>query len=210
MPLPADKKSDIIIEKGSGTPIFERSGLSFLWEVTKTVILAVIIIVLVHSYLFKPFYVKGASMEPNFHDDEYLIINELNYRFRMPDRGEVIVLRFPRDPKQFFIKRVIGLPNEKVSVRDGSVFITNDRHPDGMMLDEKAYLSDTIITSGDTEVRLGPDQFFVLGDNRPASLDSRSEILGPISRSAIIGSVWFRLWPLKKITAFHPPVYTSP
>lgn len=186
-----------------------RSGFSFLWEVLKTVVISVIIIAAIRGFIAKPFYVKGASMEPTFHDNEYLIINEFNYRFRDPQRGDIVVLRYPRDPSQYFIKRVVGLPAEKVVIRSGSVFIYNTENPNGLQLDESAYLAPSETTLGDTTTELGTDEYFVLGDNRRASLDSRSSILGPISRSSIVGRTWFRVWPFGKFTVFSPPPYPA-
>lgn len=188
-------------------PLLLKSGLDFLLEVAKTVVISVTIIVLVRHFLFKPFYVKGASMEPTFLDHQYLIINEIDYRFRQPERGDIIVLRYPKDPSQFFIKRIIGLPNETVEIRDNHVSITNQDHPEGFVLDEGMYLDAEVKTVGGQSTVLGSDQYFVLGDNRSASLDSRSVALGPIHRSAIIGRAWFRVWPFQKFTVFRSPDY---
>lgn len=206
---PQETDARPVIEQKGGMPLFLRSGLGFLWEVLKTVAISVAIILFVRYFLFKPFYVKGASMEPNFYDNEYLIINEVDYRFREPLRGDIVVLRFPRDPKQFFIKRVIGLPKEKIDVENGNVIIYNSEHPDGFVLHEDAYLRSDVLTFGDQEVTLGADEYFVLGDNRPASLDSRSSILGPVHRSEIVGRVWFRVWPFSRFAEFRTPSYPS-
>lgn len=188
-------------------PKLLKSGASFIFEVLKTVLISVAIIVVIRYFLFKPFYVKGASMEPTFENNEYLIINEIDYRFHAPQRGDVIVFRFPRDKTQFFIKRVIGLPGETVVVQDNTITIHNQAHPDGFVLDESNYLSSDVETLGNTTVTLDQDHYFVLGDNRPASLDSRSEIVGAIPRSVIIGRTWFRVWPFKRLTSFHTPTY---
>ncbi len=191
-------------------PSFWKSTASFLWEVLKTVLISVAIIMAIRALLFKPFYVKGASMEPTYEDNEYLIINEIDYRFHEPRRGDVVVFRFPRDKTQFFIKRVIGLPEETVSVEGGSVVIRNAQHPDGFTLDETLYLAEDVKTLGVVTIKLGSDEYFVLGDNRPASLDSRSAILGPIPRSVIIGRTWFRIWPFQRMSAFSSLVYPEP
>ncbi len=170
-----------------------------LWEVVKVVAMALVIVVVVKHFLFQPFYVKGASMEPNYEDHEYLIIDELTYRFREPTRGEVVVFHYPNDPSQYFIKRVIGLPGETVVVDDDGVMVNGQR------LNESVYLSSDVLTVGDTDVTLGADQYFVMGDNRPSSLDSR--IFGPIERSRIVGRTWFRAWPFSRLTHFTAPAY---
>jgi len=174
----------------------------FILEMIKVAVLAGITIALIRYYLFKPFYVKGASMEPNFHEKEYLIIDELSFRFREPIRGEVIVFRFPEDPKEYFLKRVIGLPGETVKVQGGKVYIYNSENPEGFLLDEN-YLPDSLITDGDRTTKVGENQLFVLGDNRPNSFDSRR--FGPIDKSLVVGRAWLRGWPLNKLAVFSTP-----
>lgn len=175
----------------------------FLLEIIQIMVIAAAIIIPIRYFLIQPFYVKGASMEPEFLDHEYLIIDELSYRLGDPERGEIIVFRYPRDPSEFFIKRVIGLPGETVEVGDGRITIFNTDHPDGVLLDE-TYL-DVQFSAGRKEVQLGEDEYFVLGDNRDASLDSRS--FGAVKRDLIVGKVWLRGLPLNKITLFDAPFY---
>lgn len=179
--------------------------LLFLIEVVQIVLISSAIIIPIRYFLVQPFYVKGASMEPNFYDHEYLIIDELSYRMRNPERGEIVVFRYPRDPSQFFIKRVIGLPGETVEVTGGNVIIFNESHPNGLTLEE-TYLGD-VHTNGKDRVTLGENEYFVMGDNRDESLDSRS--FGPIHRSDLIGRVWVRGLPLNRITDFDLPVYNN-
>ncbi len=200
----------VVTQRSGKGPMLLQSGLGFVLEVAKTVLVAVVIIVVVRTFVVKPFYVKGASMEPTFHDNEYLIINEFDYRFREPARGDIIVLRYPRDPSQFFIKRIVGLPGERVSIDAQGVRVFNDTKPNGALLEESAYLPDNVQTFGGEPVALDPDEYFVLGDNRASSLDSRSTVLGPVQRSAIIGRVWVRVWPFSKIQAFPTPGYSNP
>jgi signal peptidase I len=181
--------------------------LSFTWELVKVVVISLAIIIPVRYFLIQPFYVKGASMEPNFQDHEYLIIDELNYRFHDPQRGDIIVFRYPKDPQEYFIKRVVGLPGEKVELKDGQIYIYNQQYKDGVALEE-AYLPaglKTYSSTGTESVTLGSNEYFVLGDNRNSSKDSRS--FGPVDRSFITGRVMFRGWPLNKVTVFKTPVY---
>ncbi len=180
------------------------SAAVFILEVLQIVIISAVIIVPIRYFLVQPFYVKGASMEPNFYDREYLIIDELTFRMRAPERGEIIVFRYPRDPSQFFIKRLVGLPGETVEITGGTVVIYNDAHPNGQVLDEKLYLGSTL-SQGKKKVTLGADEYFVMGDNRDESLDSRS--FGPINKSAIVGRVWVRGLPLSRIGTFEAPTY---
>jgi len=179
----------------------------FVVEIIKVVIISLAIIIPVRYFLIQPFYVKGASMEPNFYDHEYLIINEILYRFEKPQRGDIIVFRYPKDPSQYFIKRIIALPGEKVKIKENKVFIYNDQYPDGIAINEDIYLPEEESTPnlGKTEFILAEDEYFVLGDNREASLDSRR--FGPVPRRLIIGKAWIRGWPFDKITIFQTPKY---
>lgn len=169
---------------------------SFLWEISRIVIIAFVVMLGFRFFVAEPFIVSGSSMVPNYHDREYLVVNKLTYRFHEPQRGDVIVFRYPKDTTQYFIKRVIGLPGEKVKVENGKVYIYNSQYPDGHVLDEP-YLSNQDITFGkDDVVTLGSDELFVLGDNRLASSDSR--VWGILPRSDIIGNAWLRVFPLNE------------
>lgn len=145
-------------------------------------------------------------MEPSFLDHEYLIVNEISYRFEEPKRGDVIVFRYPLNPQEFFIKRVIGLPREKVQIKDGKVFIYNIDNPNGQVLDEPYLLTgtETNNTTKDTVV-LGENEYFVLGDNRNQSKDSRS--FGSVKRSFITGKVLLRGWPFDRVGFFREISY---
>lgn len=177
-----------------------KVGLFFL-ELMKVIVLAAITIVLIRYFLFKPFYVKGQSMEPSFFERDYLIINEISYRFRGPERGEVVVFKAP-NIADHYLKRVIGLPGERVKVEGSKVIIYNDDHPEGIVIEE-LYLEEE--TPGSVTVVLEEDEYFVLGDNRDASYDSRR--FGAIHKDVIVGRVWFRGWPLNRITSFNSPEY---
>jgi len=175
----------------------------FFLELIKIAVLAGITIGLVRYFIFKPFYVEGQSMDPTFHEKEYLIIDEITYRFNEPKRGEVIVFRAPTVEKDYYLKRVIGLPGERVKVEDDKVIVYNNDNSTGVLLEE-IYL-ENVPTPGQTTITLGPDEYFVMGDNRKASFDSRR--FGPIKKADIIGRAWLRGWPVDRITLFEAPVY---
>jgi len=194
----------------------QESMKSFIIEVVKMFFLALIIIVPVRMFLFQPFIVRGASMEPNFAEKEYLIINEFGYK-NTPvnilgkdivtvkprkdlERQDIVVFRAPKDDTQYYIKRVIGLPGETVSIDNGVVMIYNDEFPEGRVLDEGAYLPEGRKTNGTRKTILESDEYYVLGDNRPASSDSRS--FGPLNKDGIIGKVLVRAWPVTNFTIF--------
>ena len=184
-----------------------KNFFSFIFELTKIVVISLAIIIPVRYFLIQPFYVKGASMEPNFHDREYLIVDEISYRVKEPSRGDIVVFRYPRNPQEFFIKRIIGLPGEKIQVKNGEVKIFNDVKIDGATLDE-GYLEEGTKTYAlvDNIITLAEDEYYVLGDNRNASKDSRS--FGPVNESFIIGKVLLRGWPFSKIGLFESYEYS--
>jgi len=179
------------------------AGLALL-EFIKVAVLAGITIALVRYYLFKPFYVKGASMEPNFYDHEYLIIDELSYRLHDPKRGDVIVFHYPNNPKEYFLKRIIGLPGERIKISEGVATIYNDEHPEGFAVKED-YIPSDVTTEGEKIMSLSKNQYFVMGDNRPNSFDSRR--FGPVDENLIVGRTWLRGWPLNRIQVFETPTY---
>lgn len=175
----------------------------FFWELIKVFLISMAIIIPIRYFLVQPFFVRGASMEPNFQDGEYLVVDQLSYRLREPHRGEVIVFRYPLRPSQFFIKRIVGLPGETVAVQDGSVVIKNAEHPGGAVLDESRYLDPAARTGGQVTLALKDHEYFVLGDNRAASSDSRS--WGALPEEDVIGRAWLRAFPFNDITAFAYP-----
>jgi len=168
-----------------------------LWEIVKVLLISLAIVLPIRYFVVQPFIVRGASMEPNFEDREYLIIDELSYLLRDPKRGEVVVFRYPRDPSQFFIKRVIGLPGERVEIRNGRVRIMNEEYPEGFTLEEPYLDPPHRPTRPDFSVSLGEDAYFVLGDNRDSSSDSR--IWGELERKYVMGRTLLRAWPPQRL-----------
>ncbi len=180
-----------------------KESISFVWELIKIIVLALIIVVLIRHFLFKPFVIEGSSMEPNFHDGDYLIINELSYRFSQPQRGQVVVFYYPLDTDKRFIKRIIGLPGETIQANNNKIYITKgDKTTE---LDESKYLPENIHTPNFGPITIPDGYYFVLGDNREFSSDSHE--WGVLPRSDIIGSVLLRLWPLKEIAIIQTPQY---
>ncbi len=171
-----------------------------LWEIVKTIAIAAIVVFGIRALLFQPFLVSGASMEPNISQSNYLIIDELTYRFREPMRGEVIVFRYPGDNSTFYIKRIIGLPGERVDVEKSIVSI------DGERIEESRYLKG-IDTSGTVHTTLSGDEYFVMGDNRGNSYDSRA--WGPLGKKYIIGRALLRLFPFNRISVFSEEAYPA-
>ena len=177
-----------------------KKVLAVVWDTFKIIVISLAIIIPIRYYVIQPFYVRGASMEPSFDDGEYLIVNEIGYRIGAPQRQDVIVFKYPNDPSQYYIKRIIGLPKETIEIKDGQVIIYNQQYPDGVYLDESSYLGSGQNTWGDLKVTLAADEYFVMGDNRQASSDSRR--WGTLKKELIIGRVWLRAWPMAKASIY--------
>lgn len=181
-------------------PKKEKSqGLSFIYELVKIAVIAIAIIIPVRYFLIQPFFVRGDSMFPTLHNGDYLIVNEISYELSKPERGDIIIFRFPEDPSQFYVKRIIGLPGETVTVQDNQVVVKNAAHPQGFTLDE-TYLPKGTITPGTKTETLKNDEYFVMGDNRTRSSDSR--VFGGVPKQYIIGKTWVRAWPFKSFEVF--------
>ncbi len=182
--------------------ISTRGGLR--WQLVFIGVVAFGVAFLLRTFLFQPFLVHGASMEPTFEDGEYLLIDEISYAMRDPARGEVIVFRFPQNESQFFIKRIVGLPGETVEIARGRITVRNAARPEGFLLREPYIQRDD--TSAQARITLGAREYFVLGDNRAVSFDSRR--WGAVPRRDIIGRVWVRAWPVGKAAVFSVPAYS--
>ncbi len=179
-----------------------KGTLLFLWEIAKIVVISLMIVLPIRYFVFQPFLVRGESMEPNFQDGDYLIVDEISYRFGSPQRGDVIVFYSPTMPSQRFIKRILGLPGEEVVIENGIIEVKGEEGV--QVLDESDYLSGAE-TIGDVKVFLGEGEYFVLGDNRDSSYDSRR--WGPLQEEEIIGRVSLKAWPVVAFSIIETPAY---
>lgn len=166
-------------------------------EILRFAVIALIIVLPIRMFVAQPFIVSGASMENTFHNNEYLIVDQLTYQFEDPERGDVVVFRYPKDPSKFFIKRVIGLPHDTVTINGNNVTITNDTFPQGKTINEPYLYTET---DSNLTVHLGPGEYFVMGDNRGASSDSR--VWGTLPEDKIIGRALLRLLPISEADIF--------
>lgn len=168
------------------------------WELVRFALLAFLIILPIRAFIAQPFIVSGSSMYPTFKDGNYLIVDQISYRLEIPKRGEVIVFKYPKDTSKYFIKRIIGLPGETVTIKGSQVNIKNTAKPEGFDLTEP-YVKN--LATNDMTVTLGSNEYFVMGDNRSASSDSRS--WGNVPKNLIIGRTFVRLLPFSS-TGFWP------
>ncbi|MFA6753659.1 MAG: signal peptidase I [Candidatus Paceibacterota bacterium] len=173
----------------------------FLFETVKIIVISLAIVIPIRYFLFQPFVVQGESMQPSFSTGDYLIVDQISYRFKEPQRGEVIILRSPSEPSQRLIKRVIGLPSEGVEIKEGDLAIIKEG--ERLILEEDYLFNGSL--KGDFSILLNENEYFVLGDNRDFSYDSRR--FGVIKKENIIGRVLFRLLPVSSVSKIEAPSY---
>ncbi len=174
-----------------------RKHIHSLWEIIEFAVIALIIVIPIRAFVAQPFVVSGTSMVPTFQNSDYLIVDEISYRFEDPKRGEVIIFKYPKDTTKYFIKRIIGLPGETVVINGNAVTIINKEHPEGFTLDD-SYIQNKSVNYMQTN--LGPDEYFVMGDNRAGSSDSR--FWGNLPKDLIVGRALVRLLPVKHVGLF--------
>lgn len=175
----------------------EEKRENFFTELLKFACIALAIVLPVRLFIAQPFIVSGASMVPTFESGEYLIVDELSYRFSEPMRGDVVIFRYPKDTTEFFIKRIIGLPGEVVTITQGAILIEKTDGTTQTLTDQ--YVVHTG-NGGNQRYSVPPESYFVLGDNRPESSDSRT--WGFVPRKNIVGKTFVRLLPLQSIELF--------
>lgn len=170
---------------------------NFFWEILKFTAIALLVVMPIRMYVASPFLVSGASMHPTFETGDYLIVDRLSYNFESPQRGDVIVFKYPNDPSRYFIKRIIGLPNETLELKANKITIYNQENPNGFLLKEP-YIDE--VTPGSLKKEIPEGKYFVMGDNRVASSDSRS--WGLLDEKYIAGYAILRLLPVNLIGAY--------
>lgn len=183
-------------EKAASSPLPAKTG--GFGETLRFMAIVLAVVVLVRVFIAQPFVVSGTSMVPTFQNNNYLIVDEISYRFKAPARGDVIVFRPPYEKGVYLIKRIIGTPGDTVVIKNGIVSIKNAAHPDGVVLSEDYITRDAGIDDMTVEVPEG--QYFVMGDNRPVSYDSRR--WGLLPRENITGRALFRLFPVGEFSVF--------
>lgn len=210
----AEKIAESSVTKEPGTGLKNEEKKSLLYEIVKTVLTIAFIFVAVRYFIVQPFLVVGSSMEPNFHEGQYLFVNELTYRVKAPARGDVIVFKHPDEtctahvdssfinrifiqgPCRNYIKRIVGLPGERISVENGKIKIVNNKTPEGFFLDEKDYVPSNLKLFGNQTVDIDKKEYYVIGDNREPNGSSDSREWGVLPKSHITGKAWLTIAPI--------------
>lgn len=179
-----------------------KNVFGVFWEFIEAAVFALAIFVVVYLFLFQPNQVKGHSMEPTFHDGEYILTDKISFKMGLPKRGDVVVFVSPKNADVDFIKRIIALPGERVKISGGKVYVGDS------LLDESTYLAPSVYTGPESFLSenrwfsVPEGKYFVMGDNRSGSSDSRD--FGPVLPKEFVGKVFFRYWPLDRFGKTTP------
>ncbi|MEN9328454.1 MAG: hypothetical protein RI947_1262 [Candidatus Parcubacteria bacterium] len=182
---------------------FIKQAIEFVMDILETIVFVGSLFIVVYLFIMQPNQIRGASMEPSFNSGDYIFTSKVTYKFRALERGDVIVFRSPRNPDIEFIKRIIGLPGDKVLFREGEVYVNGQQLKENYIAD-KTSLWEGGYAKEDEAIVVPSDSLFVLGDNRPRSSDSRE--FGPIAQTSIIGQVFYRYYPANKIGIVANPL----
>src|SRR3989344_3084871 len=177
---------------GSKVPLPKKK--SAFRDFFEALVIALVIALPIKYFIASPFIVVGTSMSPTFENNDYLIVDKITYRLHEPNRGDVVIFRPPFSEKTYFIKRIVGLPGETIKMNDEKITVINKNRPEGFVLSEK-YVSS--FRDGVTSVTLRKNEYFVMGDNRAVSSDSR--VWGPLSFDRISGRAIVRVFPLSHL-----------
>ena len=182
--------------------LLKRLGAFFL-DILQVVVFAVSIFLFIYLLIMQPHKIKGSSMEPDFHDGEFLLTDKVTYRFGKPKRDDVIVFKAPPDDSDEFIKRIIGVPNDTINIQSGKVYL-NGNVINEPYLAQNTYTSSGTFAKENVPFTIPNDFYFVMGDNREHSFDSRN--FGLINKSKITGRAWVIYWPVSKLGVIKNPL----
>ncbi|OGK24823.1 signal peptidase I [Candidatus Roizmanbacteria bacterium RIFCSPHIGHO2_12_FULL_37_9b] len=177
--------------------------IDFVMDILETIVFIGSLFIVVYFFIVQPNQVKGASMEPTFFSGEYILTSKITYKFRSPHRGDVIIFKSPKNPDIDYIKRIIGLPGDKIVIQDAKIYV-NDQVLEENYISAETNLWESGYIKEGSPVSVPPNMLFVMGDNRPRSSDSRE--FGPVPLDAVIGEVFFRYFPANKMGTIINPI----
>lgn len=177
--------------------------IDFVMDILETIVFIGSLFIVVYFFIMAPNQVKGASMEPTFYSGEYILTSKIAYKFRKPHRGDVIIFKSPKNPDIDYIKRIIGLPGDKIVIQDAKIYV-NDQILEETYISAETNLWESGYIKEGSPVSVPPKMLFVMGDNRPRSSDSRE--FGPVPLEAVIGEVFFRYFPANKMGTINNPL----
>jgi len=180
-----------------------KAILEFVMDILETVVFIGSLFIVVYLFVMQPNQVKGASMDPTFNTGDYIFTSKVTYKFRGYNRGDVVVFKSPKNPDIEYIKRIIGLPGDKVMVKDSEVFVNGIKLAENYIAAKTNLWENGFSKNGET-ITVPDGELFVMGDNRPRSSDSRE--FGPVPEDSIIGQVFYRYFPSTKMGSIDNPL----
>lgn len=182
-----------------------KHAVGAIFDFLQGIVVFLAILVMIYLFIMSPQEINGASMEPNFHNGEYILTNKVVYRVFAPQRGDVVIFKSPRNKEIDYIKRIIALPDERVRLSNNAIYVNDERLPE-IYLSPGIYIFGGSYLQENQEIIVPPGTYFVLGDNRPQSLDSRE--FGPVDKEDFIGKALLRYWPFSDFAILTQPDYT--
>jgi len=181
-----------------------KRAIAGFFDFLQGIVVVLALLVMVYLFIMSPQEINGASMEPNFHNGEFILTNKILYKFRPPARGDVVIFKSPGNKEIDYIKRIIGLPGDTVSLRDNAFYVNNQKVVEPYLAPSTPIFGGSYLGEGQSIV-VPPGSFFMAGDNRPHSSDSRE--FGPIAETDFIGTAIFRYWPFSQLGTVMRPTY---
>ncbi len=182
-----------------------KRAVAAFFDFLQGIVVVLALLVMVYLFIMSPQEINGESMEPNFHNGEFILTNKIMYKFRVPARGDVVIFKSPPDPNIDYIKRIIGLPGDTVSVQDNAMYVNGQKVNEPYLAPNTPIFGGTYLAEGQSIV-VPQDSYFMMGDNRAHSSDSRE--FGPVQEAAFIGTAVFRYWPINELGPIPHPTYT--
>lgn len=183
---------------------FIRRGIAAIFDFLQGIVVILAVLVMIYLFVMSPQEINGASMEPNFHNGEYILTNKVLYKLREPERGDVVIFKSPKNKDVDYIKRVIGLPGDTVGLKGNALYVNDQRVEEPYLTPDIAIFGGSYLQEGQ-EIVVPPGRYFVAGDNRPHSSDSRE--FGPVPKEDFIGVAFLRYWPFSRFGVLTQPTY---
>ena len=181
-----------------------KRAVGAIFDFLQGIVVILAVLVMVYLFIMSPQEINGASMEPNFHNGEYILTNKVLYKFRDPIRGDVVIFKSPKNKEVDYIKRIIGLPGDTVKLESNSFYVNGQKVEEPYLAPDVVVFGGSFLREGE-EIVVSPGMYFVAGDNRPHSSDSRE--FGPVVKEDFIGAAFFRYWPFSQLGVLPHPTY---
>ncbi len=182
-----------------------KRAIAAIFDFLQGIVVVLAIMVMIYLFIMSPQEINGASMEPNFHNGEYILTNKITFKLGDPIRGDVVVFKSPKNKDIDYIKRIIGLPGDSVALRESNIYINGQKLNEAYLAPDVYIFGGSFLREG-SEIVVPKEKYFLMGDNRPHSSDSRE--FGPVLKEDFIGKAILRYWPFTRAGLLERPNYT--